>query len=130
MAKRKPYPAEFKQEAVKLVTEQGLSRSQVARDFGSHPDTLRYWLQKQAPDRNTPSELAVNAAELNRLRRENEQLRLERDILKKPSASSRGCHNDSKVSIRGRPCELLPDYADVPGFEIGQEWVLTNVAGC
>jgi transposase len=83
MAKHKRYPAEFKQEAIKLVTEQGLSRNQVARDLGIHPDTLRYWLQKQAPDRNTPSELALNAIELARLRRENEHLRLERDILKK-----------------------------------------------
>jgi transposase-like protein len=56
MAKRKRYLEEFKQEAVKLVTERGLSCNQVAHDLGIYPDTLRYWLQKQASHSNTPSE--------------------------------------------------------------------------
>ena len=84
---RKPYPEEFKQEAVRLLKEQRLPRSQVARDLGIDPETLRRWAPELAPDTagtaDTSSAPSVNAAELARLRRENEQLRMERDILKK-----------------------------------------------
>jgi transposase len=81
---RKPYPAEFKQEAVRLLKEQRLPRSQVVRDLGIDPETLRRWARELSPDtagaQDTPP---VSATELARLRRENEQLRSERDILKK-----------------------------------------------
>jgi transposase len=98
---RKPYPAEFKQEAVRLLKEQRLPGSQVARDLGIDPETLRRWARELSPDttgaQDTVTAPAVSAAELARLRRENEQLHMERDILKKPSASSRGCRNESEV---------------------------------
>jgi transposase len=84
---RKPYPDEFKQEAVRLLKEQRLPRSQVARDLGIDPETLRRWARQLSPDSAGATDTAtappVNAAELARLRRENEQLRMERDILKK-----------------------------------------------
>ena len=84
---RKPYPDEFKQEAVRLLKEQRLPRSQVARDLGIDPETLRRWARELSPDTATAQDTAttpvVSAAELARLRRENEQLRMERDILKK-----------------------------------------------
>ena len=83
----KPYPAEFKQEAVRLLREQQLPRSQVARDVGIDAETLRRWARELAPDTATPEDTSsvppINAAELVRLRRENEHLRMERDILKK-----------------------------------------------
>ena len=82
MPKGKLYSDEFKQEALKLVSEQNMRPSQVARDLGIGGDTLRRWLRTQE---RTPAELASSsaAAELTRLRRENDQLRMERDILKK-----------------------------------------------
>jgi transposase len=84
---RKPYPDEFKQEAVQLLTEQRLPRSQVARDLGLDPETLRRWVRERASDEdissNNATPPAARAAELLQLRRENEQLRMERDILKK-----------------------------------------------
>jgi transposase len=84
---RKPYPAEFKQEAVRLLKEQRLPRSQVARDLGIDAETLRRWARELSPDSAAPGEASitppVSAVELARLRRENEQLRMERDILKK-----------------------------------------------
>jgi transposase len=84
---RKPYPDEVKQEAVRLLREQRLPRSQVARDLGVDPETLRRWARELAPTGDVSQESAtppaVDAAELARLRRENEQLRMERDILKK-----------------------------------------------
>jgi transposase len=84
---RKPYPDEFKQEAVRLLKERQLPRSQVARDLGVDAETLRRWARDLAPDtaasQGSDSMAPVSAAELARLRRENEQLRMERDILKK-----------------------------------------------
>ena len=84
---RKPDPAEFKQEAVRLLKEQRLPRSQVARDLGIDAETLRRWARELTPDTAgaaaTPTTPPISAAEVARLRRENEQLRMERDILKK-----------------------------------------------
>jgi transposase len=83
---RKPYPDEFKQEAVRLLNEQRLPRSQVARDLGIDSETLRRWARELAPNTANvadPPSPPVNTAELARLRRENEHLRMERDILKK-----------------------------------------------
>ena len=84
---RKPYPAEFKQEALRLLNEQQLPRSQVARDLSIDAETLRRWARELSPDTSatgdTSSAPSVNVAELARLRRENKQLRMERDILKK-----------------------------------------------
>ena len=64
-----------------------MPHSQVARDLGVDPDTLRRWVRELTPYNasahdSTPS-TSVRAAELTRLRRENEQLRMERAILKK-----------------------------------------------
>jgi transposase len=85
MPKGKPYSEEFKQEALKLVSDQKLRPSHVARDLGIDGDRLRRWMREQ---QRTPADTlsASTAAELARLRRENEQLRLERDILKKALA--------------------------------------------
>ena len=85
MAGRNPYPREFKVETVKLVTEQGMKRSQVARDMGIDVQTLRRWIHELATDgeRPFPGPGHPRDAELVRLRRENEQVRQEREILKK-----------------------------------------------
>ena len=83
MKRRKPYAEEFKQEAVKLVTEQGMAVTQVARDLDVSIDTLHRWLRVvRSPATSTTSD-GSPSVELTRLRRENEQLRMERDILKK-----------------------------------------------
>jgi transposase len=80
---RKPYADEFKQEAVKLVIEQGMTTSQVARDLDISVDTLHRWLRAARPPTDAATDAPTPPTELVRLRRENEQLRLERDILKK-----------------------------------------------
>ncbi len=81
MGTRRAYTDEFKHEAIKLVIEQGMPRSHVARDLGIDPQTLRSWLRAaEGAPATTP---ASTTAELARLRRENNQLRMERDILKK-----------------------------------------------
>ena len=85
MPTRKPYARDFKVEAVMLVTERGLPRKQVARDLGVDLTTLRRWIAEFGADgeRAFPAQGHARDEELARLRRENELLRQERDILKK-----------------------------------------------
>lgn len=85
MAQRKTYSREFKIEAVRLVTEQGMARKQVARDLGIDTQTLRRWIHDftDDPEKAFPGKGHVRDEELRQLRRELEQTRMERDILKK-----------------------------------------------
>ena len=83
MATRKTYTQDFKLDAVRLVTERGLSRARVARDLGIGTQTLRNWLRAFAADAGTVPAAGTEAQQLAALRRENELLREERDILKK-----------------------------------------------
>lgn len=83
MGKRRRFTNEFKLEAVKLVESSGVPMAQVARDLGIGETALNRWVKQfgQRPDgtRVTPDD----REELIRLRRENTQLKTERDILKK-----------------------------------------------
>jgi transposase len=83
MSGRKAYSQEFKSQAIKLVTEQGLTPTKVARDLGGDPQTIRRWLYELAPTSPHRPAAATDAAELARLKREVELLRQERDILQK-----------------------------------------------
>lgn len=84
MATRKVYTPDFKLDAVKLVTERGMSRSRVARDLGIGTQTLRNWLHAMSGDQpHTASKNGTDAQQLAELRREVALLREERDILKK-----------------------------------------------
>lgn len=85
---RRTYTAEFKQEAVLLVTKQGLSLAESARRLGIHPNLLRTWktfFEKHGPPASSRQPTALEA-ENARLRAENERLRMEREILKKATA--------------------------------------------
>jgi transposase len=77
------YTDDFKHEAVRLVTVEGISRKQVARDLGISLGTLRDWIHKLAPDGPVVSDKLPEAEQLRQLKREVERLRMERDILKK-----------------------------------------------
>ena len=85
---RKTYSRDFKLDAVKLVTEQGVSRKQAARDLGVDVATLRSWINalSEAPDdpkRAFPGKGHARDEEMKRLQRELDIARMERDILKK-----------------------------------------------
>ena len=83
---RRQYSAEFKQNAVRLIVEQGVSVAQVSRDLGVNENLLHRWkqLQAQASSETDSGELSQGEkAELARLRRENAVLRQEQEILKK-----------------------------------------------
>ena len=85
--KRKNYTAEFKREAVRLVTEKGYSISQAARNLDININMLRRWKhQLEEQDQSVfpgKGHLLPDQEELYRLREENKRLRMERDILKK-----------------------------------------------
>ena len=88
-AKRK-YDPDFKREAVRLVEEEGLGVREVERNLGITHGVLKGWVQKHRghQDAAFAGSLAPESAEaeLKKLRKENEQLRRERDILKKAVA--------------------------------------------
>ena len=94
---RRAFTDEFKAEAVRLVAVEGHSARQVAKDLGIHESLLRRWRRKlearQARAPRVKSSVAVAASvvveheEIRKLRRENERLRMERDILKNPRGS-------------------------------------------
>ena len=85
---RPAYPPEFRARAIELARTSGLPPSQVARDLGIDPDTLRRWLRQADIDAGRRQGATTDEkAELLRLRREVALLREERDILQKATAS-------------------------------------------
>ncbi len=84
---RAPYPAEFKEEAVRLARTSGKPTSQIARDLGVSFESLRHWIKQSEIDAGDRQGLTTDEREeLSRLRRENLTLRQEREILKKAAA--------------------------------------------
>jgi transposase len=89
---RRVYTAEFRQQAVELIIRDGLGIAEASRRLSISPKTLTnrvkrakggHSLEADATSRRAVTE---EEAELARLRRENAELRMERDILKKASA--------------------------------------------
>lgn len=87
---RQQYTEEFKQEAVKLVRESGLSITEVGRRLSIPPMTLKNWVYRnQNPKTSVGSSLRPVTeleAENSRLRKELAESRLESEILKKAMA--------------------------------------------
>ena len=85
--KRRRFDAAFKAEAVRLVTEGGLTQAQAAQQLGIEAKRISYWKKQMeehgTPERAFPGQGHEHDAELARLRREVATLRMERDILKK-----------------------------------------------
>ena len=88
--KRRKYDREFKLEAVRLVTKGGRSVSEVSRNLGVHENLLYKWKRQYLEDNKYAfpgrGHLKPEDEELRRLKRENADLREERDILKKALA--------------------------------------------
>ena len=88
MATRRHFTQEYKDQAVSLVLDSGRSIAEVARSIGVHEMTLGKWV-KNARDsgRTSDQDLSENEpVELERLRKENAILRMERDFAKKVAA--------------------------------------------
>ena len=84
---RRAFTREFKVSAVKLVNEQGYSIVEAARSLGVDANSVRSWVEKFSAEAGlAPSGEGAVQAELRRLRKENAQLLMEREILKKAAA--------------------------------------------
>jgi transposase len=87
---KKTYTPEFKKEAVRLVTEQGYKVTEAARNLGIHPSVLTRWKSQLVSEGTNAfpgkGRLSPEQEELKRLRKENQRLKMERDILKKAAA--------------------------------------------
>lgn len=88
--KRRKYTQEFKEEAVKLITDQGYQLAEAARNLGIHENLLGRWKREiEGPveeSSNLPQGAKAMQEELDHLRKENKRLKMEREILKKAAA--------------------------------------------
>ena len=86
-SKRGRFTAEFKADAVAMVIDGDRSIVDVARSLGLVEQTLGNWVRQARVDRGERAGLTSDErAELTRLRRENAQLAMERDLLKRATA--------------------------------------------
>ena len=81
---RTRYPPEFREQIVELV-HAGRRPKELAREFEPSEQTIRNWIKRADLEsgRRTDGLTTEERGELRRLRRENRQLKLEREILKK-----------------------------------------------
>jgi transposase len=86
-SKRPVYPPEYRQRLVELVRS-GRSADSLAREFEPSAQTIRAWVRQADLDEGRRDDGLTTAEreELKRLRRENRELRTEREILKKAAA--------------------------------------------
>ena len=81
----KQYSKEYKEEAIALVREQGYSVPEAAKSLGIASNMLYRW-KEQIESQLEGKALNVDERdELKRLRKENKNLRMEKEILKKAS---------------------------------------------
>jgi transposase len=87
MSKKRAYPPEFRQQLVELV-HAGRSPEELEKEFEPSAQTIRNWLAQDERDEGRRSDglTTPERQELSRLRRENRQLKLEREILSKAAA--------------------------------------------
>jgi transposase len=84
---RRAYPPEFRRQIVELVRA-GRGPEELAKEFEPTAHSIRNWVKQADLDegRREDGLRSAEREELNRLRRENRQLRLEREILAKAAA--------------------------------------------
>lgn len=80
----KTYSLDFKKGAIALVEDSGVSVAKAAKDLGVGGSTLDKWVRAHRQRLKDPNALSeTELAELKRLRKECQTLRIERDLLKK-----------------------------------------------
>ncbi len=88
---RRKFDKEFKLAAVRMVTEDKLSKVEVARRLGVNPTQIRQWVQEiisEGSEQAFPGngKLKPWEEEIRKLKQENRDLRMEREFLKKSAA--------------------------------------------
>ncbi len=97
--RRRQFDDDFRAQAVRLVLDEGKTIAAAARDLDLTPSSLRYWVQHARADwtHGRTGLTTAEREELARLRKENRELRTERDILKKKKRPDRAI-NSAKPS--------------------------------
>ena len=90
---RRIYSDEFKMDAVALIFEHEYSVPEAARHLEMSVKTLQKWKRRYEVENETPSVESAAKEEIISLHKENKQLRMEREILKKASVDSTSQHN-------------------------------------
>jgi transposase len=100
---RRRFEDDFKAQAVRLVLDEGKSVGAVARDLDLTETASRAWVPRARANRNRGRTGLATAEreELAQLRKENRQLRLEREILKTPPPSLRKSQRHVRADSRG-----------------------------
>ena len=108
------FTPEFKEEAVKQVTEHGYSVAEVAARLGVSTHSLYKWVKAVSPGRNEQQsqELLEAKSEILRLRSQMRRIEEERDILKKPCGTWPG--SLSEVPLYQRAPQPTRSQSDVP----------------
>jgi transposase len=87
---RRIFTEEFKREAIKLITEQGLTQAEASKKLDISTKSLRTWMDQQARGELKASlgasQLTVDQQRIRELERELAIAKMERDILKKATA--------------------------------------------
>ena len=87
---RRIFTEEFKREAIKLATDQGLTLAEASRKLDIAPKSVKTWIDQQARGELKPSlgagKLTVDQQRIRALERELAIAKMERDILKKATA--------------------------------------------
>ena len=88
MRERRDFTDEFKAGAVRLVLDEGKTVAQGARDLDLTPSALRGWVVRARADRDGGQSglTTEERSELAKLRKENRELKMERELLKKWAA--------------------------------------------
>jgi transposase len=81
--KRRKFDQDFKDGAVRIVVESGRPVAEVARDLEINEGTLGTWVNRAKEAQRPGSLNESEREELYRLRRENSELRMQRDVLKR-----------------------------------------------
>jgi transposase len=108
--KRRKFTPEFKAETVKLIRESGRSIGEICRELDLTETAVRSWVRQAEVDAGRGPEGAMTSTELEefrRLRRENRELRQEREILKKNDTRFKGSSQRFRVGV---------NVGDYPGF--------------
>ena len=86
MNSNKTYTLELKKEAIKLVTEHGYSKTEAETNLDIGRGNIARWIKESQNGPGQLAKLSDEGQEIKRLRKENQRLKLEREILKKAAA--------------------------------------------
>jgi len=114
MQAKRQYSDEFKKDAIRLMETSGKKMSEIERELGIPHGLVRNWQKRfkvnPASDKLELSEVERLKTELREMKRELDVTRMERDILKKQSASSRRI-NDHEIQGGSTPFNRISCFS-------------------